>query len=122
MPEGLSYPLTTQVELDNFELWYINTENTVSKNNLVRNLCNLQQYTLKCIAYVIIQLYLLLYQQICIFGALGGINIRKIIWNILSYLITNQLAKEFNWPGTGLKKKQPFYCLQIKYLIICKYI
>ena len=67
-------------------------------------------------------IFIIISTDLHFFGALGGINIRKITWNILSYLITNQLAKEFNWPGTGLKKKQPFYCLKIKYLIICKYI
>ncbi|KAG7481592.1 hypothetical protein MATL_G00068330 [Megalops atlanticus] len=74
MPHNISLPLDAMSEVEEFEEWLKDSRNSRAKQNMIS-----------------------------VLGAVGGQH-KKVTWNILSRLFSNEVAKQINWKGVNRKK------------------
>nr|XP_055024411.1 uncharacterized protein LOC129414393 isoform X4 [Misgurnus anguillicaudatus] len=80
------FPLESDAELDRFEAWLVDPANDRQKHALV--------YTL---------------------SAVGGVDLKRVTWNILSYLFSCPLSRTINWKGVN--KKRAFHRMASRTLL-----
>ncbi|CAM4652820.1 unnamed protein product [Leuciscus chuanchicus] len=69
------FPLESDAELDRFEAWLADPANDRQKHALVNTL-----------------------------SAVGGVDLKRVTWNILSYLFSCPLSRTINWKGVNKKR------------------
>lgn len=70
--------------------------------------------------YYLYVLYTHIFLQITELSRIGGSDIKKMIFNLLRTLMSDKLACMFNYIGG--KKKRMFYDLELRKIILSKYI
>ncbi|XP_046730723.1 uncharacterized protein si:ch211-86h15.1 [Silurus meridionalis] len=86
-PEDLKFPLDTTEEVEHFEAWLAEETNAGSKNNLIQ-----------------------------ILSVLGGQDVKKVTWNILAHIFSENVSKQISWKGANQKFK--FSGMNAKELLI----
>ncbi|XP_051992166.1 uncharacterized protein LOC127650639 isoform X1 [Xyrauchen texanus] len=80
------FPLESDAELDRFEAWLVDPANNRQKHALVNTL-----------------------------SAVGGVDLKRVTWNILSYLFSCPLSRTINWKGVN--KKRAFHRMASRTLL-----
>ncbi|XP_017306359.2 uncharacterized protein si:ch211-86h15.1 [Ictalurus punctatus] len=75
-PKDLKFPLDTIEDVEHFEAWLAEAANTGSKNNLIK-----------------------------ILSTLGGQDVKKVTWNILAHIFSDNVSKRICWKGANQKLK-----------------
>ncbi|KAK5936207.1 hypothetical protein CgunFtcFv8_027668, partial [Champsocephalus gunnari] len=75
MPEEFQFPLDSYGELERFEEWLLNPLNERMKTNLATSL-----------------------------SSVGGVDTKRVVWNILARMITCTVARRINWKGVNGKR------------------
>ncbi|XP_026791401.3 uncharacterized protein si:ch211-86h15.1 [Pangasianodon hypophthalmus] len=75
-PEDLKFPLDTIEDVEHFEAWLAEATNAGSKNNLIK-----------------------------ILSTLGGQDVKKVTWNILAHIFSDNVSKKICWKGANQKLK-----------------
>ncbi|XP_039521711.1 uncharacterized protein LOC120475065 isoform X1 [Pimephales promelas] len=80
------FPLESDAELDRFETWLADPANDRQKHALVNTL-----------------------------SAVGGVDLKRVTWNILSYMFSCPLSRTINWKGVN--KKRAFHRMASRTLL-----
>ncbi|KAF3835475.1 hypothetical protein F7725_028033, partial [Dissostichus mawsoni] len=75
MPEEFQFPLDSDGELERFEEWLRNPLNERMKTDLATSL-----------------------------SSVGGVDTKRVVWNILARMITCTVARRINWKGVNGKR------------------
>ncbi|XP_034553692.1 uncharacterized protein LOC117822870 [Notolabrus celidotus] len=75
IPHNISIPLATMSEVEGLEEWLKDARHSLAKQNMISAL-----------------------------GAVGGQNTKRVTWNILSRIYSDNVAKQINWKGVNGKK------------------